>query len=114
MRKIKKTVEGTEKGRHCFQHNGQTVYEWEQNLEEVSECMRREGGGGGRVDGSTWPWRYHNHHHPPSTTMTIMTTMTIAACVGQHLDQTTGGRHGQSLRRRRGIKLGRGVGRGVG
>ena len=67
MRKIKKTVEGTEKGRHCFQHNGQTVYEWEQNLEEVSECMRREGGvvGGWTVAHGHGVTTTTTIHHPP-------------------------------------------------
>ena len=34
--KVKRTPKGSEGNRHAFQHNGQTVYEWDQTLDEVN------------------------------------------------------------------------------
>jgi len=36
QQKMVQTPKGTEKGRHAFMHNGTTVYEWEQSLDEVN------------------------------------------------------------------------------
>lgn len=33
---VKMTAKGTEKGRFKFEHEGRTIYEWDQNLEEVN------------------------------------------------------------------------------
>jgi hypothetical protein len=35
-KKIEMTPKGTEKGRHKFEHQGRTVYEWEQTLDECN------------------------------------------------------------------------------
>lgn len=40
VKKFSKTPEGSEKGRHAFTHNGNTVYEWEQDLEEVNVWIK--------------------------------------------------------------------------
>ena len=38
--KIEQTPKGSEANRHAFKHKGQTVYEWDQTLEEVNVWIR--------------------------------------------------------------------------
>jgi hypothetical protein len=37
---IKQTPKGSEKGRHAFMHDGRTIYEWDQSLDEMNMWIR--------------------------------------------------------------------------
>ena len=42
--RVDQTPKGSEANRHAFKHKGQTVYEWDQTLEEVNVWIRPPSG----------------------------------------------------------------------